>query len=69
MKYFKKHVIINTNLRVNDRIKIADVVYRVTRTHWFNGECDINIENARRPILKGMLTLEANTLMTVYRPK
>lgn len=69
MKYFKKSVIISNNLRVNDHIKIAGVVYRVTRTNWDNDVCDISFENARRPILKGMLTIDQNTLMNVWRPK
>lgn len=69
MKYFKKHVIISNDLKVGDSIKIANVVYCVTRVHRINKNYDISFHNVRRHILTGTMVLEANTLMTVYRPK
>lgn len=69
MKGFKKTVMTIDNLEVDDHIKVAGVLYRVSKIESIGTAHIIHFYNVRRPILTGLLTLETNTLMHVWNQK
>lgn len=69
MKKYKKTVMIVDNLEIDDHMKIAGVLYRVTQIEKIGDMYTIFFYNVRRPILEGMLTLGQNTLITVLNLK
>lgn len=69
MKHYEKTVMIVDNLEIDDHIKVAGVLYRVTRIEKIGTAYVLQFHNVRRPILVGVLTLETNTLMHVWNQK
>ncbi len=69
MKSYKRTVMIIDNLEIDDHIKLAGVMYRVTRIEKIGTAYVIQFHNVRRPILVGVLTLETNTLMHIWNQK
>jgi hypothetical protein len=53
----------------DDHIKVAGVLYRVTRIEQIGSAYIIQFHNMRRPIIEGLLTLEKNTLMKIWNQK
>jgi hypothetical protein len=69
MKKYKKTVMIVDKLEVDDHIKIAGVLYRVSLIQKIGDLYTICFYNVRRPFLEGLLTVSQNTLMHVWNQK
>jgi len=69
MKSYKRTVMIIDNVEIDDHIKLAGVMYRITQIEKIGTAYVIQFHNVRRPILLGVLTLETNTLMHVWNQK
>jgi hypothetical protein len=69
MKKFDKTVMIVNNIEVDDHLKIAGVLYRVSMIQKIGDSYTIAFYNVRRPILEGLLTVADNTLMHIWNQK
>lgn len=69
MKKFEKTVMIVNNLEIDDHIKIAGVLYRISMIQKIGDMYTISFYNARRPVLEGLLTVNSNTLMHIWNQK
>ncbi len=69
MKRFKKTVMIVDNLEIDDHIKIAGLMYRVTQIQKIGDMYVISFHNVRRPFIEGLLTFGTNTLIHIWNQK
>lgn len=69
MKSYKRTVMIIDNVEIDDHVKLAGVMYRITRIEKIGTAYILQFQNVRRPILVGVLTLETNTLMHIWNQK
>lgn len=69
MKNYKKTVMIVDNLMIDDHIKIAGVLYRVTMIQKIGDMYIINFHNVRRPLIEGLLSIGTNTLVHIWNQK
>ncbi len=69
MKNYKKTVMITDNLMIDDHIKVAGVLYRITHIQRIGRAYVLEFHNVHRPKIEGLLTVETNTLVHVWNQK
>lgn len=69
MKNYKKTVMIADNLMIDDHIKVAGVLYRITLIQKIGDMYIISFHNVHRPLVEGLLSLGTNTLVHVWNQK
>lgn len=69
MKNYKKTVMIADNLEIDDHLKIAGLLYRISQIHPIGNAYTICLYNVRRPKFESVLTLATNTLVHVWNQK
>lgn len=69
MKGYTRTTITSQNLEIDDHVKVAGVLYRITKIESIGSAYAIQLQNARRPKLQGLLTLDSNTLMNIWNQK
>jgi len=69
MKNYKSSTTVSQNLEIDDHIKVAGVLYRITKIEPIGSAYLIHFHNVRRPKLQGLLTLDSNTLMKIWNQK
>lgn len=69
MKNFRKAFVKVEDLIVDDRLKVAGVLYRITKIETIGNGHVIQFRNVRRPIIYGHLTFETNTLLKIWTQK
>jgi hypothetical protein len=69
MKNFRKTVVKAEDLIVDDHIKVAGVLYRITVITKHDRSRTITANNLFRPKIEILLTVDRNTLMNIWNQK